>query len=128
MLRGRPVKLTDPPISCKRAEELAWNLHSQEAERFKASLPGVRMTQGEFDLYLDFTGQYGIGNWRGSGTRRNLLATVTAPTPDTRRPARSLSGSLRCVPAVQVRGRLRPLDPGQRQAQQVVLGLMGAPA
>lgn len=82
---GRPVRLTDPPISRKRAEELAWSLHGEEAERFRASLPGVRMTQGEFDLYLDFTGQYGIGNWRNSGMRRNLLATVTAPTADAQR-------------------------------------------
>ncbi len=71
---GRPVKLTDQPISRKRAEELARNLHSEEEQRFKASLPGVLLTQGEFDVYMDFTGQYGIGNWRGSGMRRHLLA------------------------------------------------------
>jgi GH24 family phage-related lysozyme (muramidase) len=71
---GRPVKLTDPPITRKRAAELARNLHSEEEPRFKASLPGAMLTQGEFDLYLDFTGQYGIGNWRASSMRRHLLA------------------------------------------------------
>ena len=71
---GRPVKLTDPPITRKRAAELARNLHSEEEQRFKASLPGAMLTQGEFDLYLDFTGQYGIGNWRASSMRRYLLA------------------------------------------------------
>ena len=71
---GRPVKLTDPPITRKRAAELARNLHSEEEQRFRASLPGVALTQGEFDLYLDFTGQYGIGNWRASSMRRHLLA------------------------------------------------------
>ena len=35
---------------------------------------GVVLTQGEFDLYVDFTGQYGIGNWRKSSMRRHLLA------------------------------------------------------
>lgn len=71
---GTPVKLTDPPIPRSRAQELAINLHSVEERRFKASLPGVELTQGEYDLYVDFVGQYGIGNWRVSGMRRHLLA------------------------------------------------------
>lgn len=70
---GRPVRMTDPPITRKRAEELARNLHAQEEERFKDSLPDVLMTQGEYDLYLNFVGQYGIGNWRGSSMRKHLL-------------------------------------------------------
>lgn len=71
---GAPVKMTDPPITRKRAVELARNLHSEEEARFKASLPGVRLTQGEYDVYVDFTGQYGIANWRSSSMRRELLA------------------------------------------------------
>lgn len=71
---GTPVRMTDPAITRERAAELARNLHSEEESRFKASLPGVSLTQGEFDLYLDFTGQYGIGNWRQSSMRRHLLA------------------------------------------------------
>lgn len=71
---GRPVGLSDPPITRQRAEALALHLHDEEARRFKASLPGVKLTQGEFDLYLDFVGQYGIGNWRGSSVRRYVLA------------------------------------------------------
>lgn len=70
---GTPVKMTDPPITRQRAEELARNLHGQEEQRFKDSLPGVMLTQGEFDLYLDFVGQYGIGNWRASSMRKFLL-------------------------------------------------------
>lgn len=70
---GTPVRMTDPPITRKRAEQLARNLHAQEEQRFRDSLPGVMMTQGEYDLYLNFTGQYGIGNWRGSSMRRNLI-------------------------------------------------------
>lgn len=71
---GTAVKLTDPPITRKRAVELAKNLQSQEEKRFIASLPGVFLHPEEFDLYMDFTGQYGIGNWRASSMRRDLLA------------------------------------------------------
>lgn len=71
---GTPVKLADPPITRKRAEQLARNLLSQDEARFRASLPGVSLTQGEYDLYVDFVGQYGIGNWRVSSMRSRLLA------------------------------------------------------
>ena len=71
---GTPVRMTDPPITRDRAAELARNLHSEEEVRFRASLPGVLMTQGEYDLYVDFVGNFGIGNWRQSSMRRHLLA------------------------------------------------------
>lgn len=47
---------------------------SRDEAQFRASLPGVALTQGEYDLYLDFTYQYGIGNWRSSSMRTQLLA------------------------------------------------------
>lgn len=71
---GSPVRMTDPPITRARADVLARNLNSQEEKRFAASLPGVRIYQEEFDLYMNFVGQYGMGNWRPSGMRRELLA------------------------------------------------------
>ncbi len=71
---GQPVRLTDPPITRARAADLARNLLSQDERRFKASLPGVALHQAEYDLYLDFIGQYGIGNWTRSSMRRHLLA------------------------------------------------------
>lgn len=71
---GRLVRLTDPPITRVRAETLARNLLSQDELRFQASLPGVALHQAEYDLYMDFVGQYGIGNWRKSSMRRALLA------------------------------------------------------
>jgi len=46
----------------------------REEQAFRDSLPGVRLTQGEYDLYVDFMYQYGITNWRVSSMRRNLLA------------------------------------------------------
>ena len=70
---GRPVKMGDT-ITRPRAELLARNLLTQDEKRFAASLPGVGLHQVEFDLYMDFVGQYGIGNWRASSMRRDLLA------------------------------------------------------
>jgi GH24 family phage-related lysozyme (muramidase) len=69
---GRPVKMTDT-ITRARAEILARNLNSQAEKQFAASLPGVKLHQEEFDLYMDFVGQYGIGTWRKSSMRRDLL-------------------------------------------------------
>lgn len=40
---------------------------------FKTSLPGVNITQAEYDLYMDFVYQYGIGSWQSSSMRRELL-------------------------------------------------------
>lgn len=70
---GTPVTLADPPITHQRAAQLARNLHSEEERRFRASLPGVELYQEEYDLYLDFTGQYGIGNWRKPKSPRTWL-------------------------------------------------------
>jgi GH24 family phage-related lysozyme (muramidase) len=70
---GTPVRLGDPPITHARALQLARSLHSQEERRFRASLPGVQLYQGEYDLYLDFVGQYGIGNWRKPQSPRTWL-------------------------------------------------------
>lgn len=71
---GTRVTLADPPITRRRAEELARNLNRAEERRFAATLPGVQLTQEEFDLYMDFVGQYGMPNWSGSSMRRELLA------------------------------------------------------
>lgn len=71
---GSPVTLTDPAITRQRAEQLARNLMAEDEQRFRASIPGVSLYQAEYDLYLDFVGQYGIGNWRISSMRRHLQA------------------------------------------------------
>jgi hypothetical protein len=46
---------------------------AREEGQFRASLPGVALSQGEYDVYVDFLYQYGIGNWRASSMRRHLL-------------------------------------------------------
>ena len=69
---GTKVKMTDPPITKQRAEQLARNLMSGDEKQFRASIPGVTLYQEEYDVYLDFVGQYGIGNWRSSSMRRQI--------------------------------------------------------
>lgn len=71
---GSPVRMGDT-ITPQRAELLARNLMTKDEKQFAASLPGVKLYQAEFDVYLDFVGQYGIGNWRQSSMRRELLAS-----------------------------------------------------
>lgn len=70
---GRPVRMGDT-ITRERAAVLARNLNTAEEKRFAASLPGVKLYQGEFDVYMDFVGQFGMGNWQGSSMRRDLIA------------------------------------------------------
>ncbi|WP_289140858.1 glycoside hydrolase family protein [uncultured Pseudomonas sp.] len=70
---GSPVRMGDT-ITPARAEVLARNLNSQAEKQFAASLPGVKLHQDEFDLYMDFIGQYGIGTWRKGSPRKSLLA------------------------------------------------------
>jgi len=70
---GTPVRLTDTPIPRQRAEQLARNLNSVEERRFKASLPGVALYPGEFDLYMDWVGQFGTGNWHKPKSPRTWL-------------------------------------------------------
>ena len=70
---GAPVRMGDT-ITTQRAEILARNLNSQAEKQFAASLPGVKLHQDEFDIYMDFVGQYGIGTWRNGSLRRDLLA------------------------------------------------------
>ncbi|WP_339451571.1 glycoside hydrolase family protein [Pseudomonas sp. JAI120] len=70
---GSPVRMGDT-ITPARAEILAINLNSQAEKQFAASIPGVKLHQDEFDLYMDFIGQYGIGTWRNGSPRKSLQA------------------------------------------------------
>lgn len=70
---GTRVRMDDT-ITRQRAEVLARALNSQAEKEFAASLPGVKLHQDEFDLYMDFVGQYGMGAWRAGSPRRDLLA------------------------------------------------------
>jgi len=70
---GKPLKVGEamPPV---RALVVLRAHVSRDEAAFKASLPGVKLTQGEYDLYMDFVYQYGIGRWNNSDMRAELLA------------------------------------------------------
>jgi len=70
---GSPVRMGDTTTPV-RALITAQAHISREEERFRASLPGVKMFQGEYDIYMDWVYQYGTGAWQTSGMRRALLA------------------------------------------------------
>lgn len=71
---GTPVKMGDT-ITRKRAEELARNIFKRDEIDFRASLPAdTKLFQYEYDAYVNFIGQYGIGNWRQSSMRTEVIA------------------------------------------------------
>lgn len=69
---GTPVKPGDRTDPVRALHTVQAHL-SREENKFRDSLPGVKLTQGEYDLYMDFVYQYGIANWLKSGMRRELL-------------------------------------------------------
>ncbi|MBL5979710.1 lysozyme [Comamonas sp. NyZ500] len=72
---GRRVTLADPPITRKRAVELALGeLDRTYAQCVRDSLGQTLVNQTEFDNAADFAGQYGCGAWRGS----SMLAKTKA--------------------------------------------------
>lgn len=70
---GSKVRMGDT-ITRERASILARNLMTQDERRFADSLPGAKLYPGEFDAHMDFVGQFGIGNWRASSMRREIMA------------------------------------------------------
>lgn len=70
---GKPVQMGDR-ITPTRAVRLAATHLSKEENIFRDSLPGVSLTQGEYDVYVDWVYQYGTGAWLKSSMRRELLA------------------------------------------------------
>lgn len=78
---GTKVKLGDR-ITPTRAIALASNHLTREEKVFRASLPGVALYQGEYDLYMDWVYQYGTGRWQKSSMRRHLLAGEYRPACD----------------------------------------------
>ena len=69
---GRRVQMgerTDPVSALKKAHAHI----SREEQRFRDSLPGVELTQAEYDLYMDFVYQYGSGAWLKPRSPRTQL-------------------------------------------------------
>ena len=70
---GAPVKLGEKTTPV-RALVVAQAHLAREENIFRESLPGVALSQAEYDLYVDWVYQYGTGNWMQSSMRRHLLA------------------------------------------------------
>ncbi|WMJ70230.1 glycoside hydrolase family protein [Stenotrophomonas sp. 24(2023)] len=69
---GTPVAIGDRTTPVRALRTVQAHLAGEE-QQFRASLPGVALSQDEYDVYVDFLYQYGIGNWRNSSMRRHLL-------------------------------------------------------
>lgn len=70
---GTPVKMGDTTTPVRAL--ITAQAHIGKEERvFRDSLPGVALHQGEYDIYQNWTYQYGSGAWTRSSMRRKLLA------------------------------------------------------
>jgi len=65
--------MTDKPITKERAIQISKAHISKDEVAFRKSLPGVKLTQTEYDVYLDFVYNFGQSNWNQSSMRRLLL-------------------------------------------------------
>jgi GH24 family phage-related lysozyme (muramidase) len=69
---GQSIKITDAPITRKTAQEWAKAHVSKDEIAFRKSLKGVKLSQVEYDTYLDFSYNFGQANWNQSSMLRNL--------------------------------------------------------
>lgn len=69
---GQPIKMTDPPITRKTAQEWAKAHVSKDEIAFRKSLEGVKLSQVEYNSYLDFVYNFGQSNWNNSSMLKNL--------------------------------------------------------
>ena len=66
--------MTDKPVSKSEAISIVKSHVSKDEKAFKESVAGVYLHQDEYDVYMDFVYNFGLGNWRKSGMRRELIA------------------------------------------------------
>lgn len=69
---GAKVKMTDPAITKKRAIEISKAHVSKDEIAFRNSIKSARLSQAEYDLYLDFVYNFGQSNWNKSSMRTLL--------------------------------------------------------
>ncbi|WP_353171348.1 lysozyme [Acinetobacter rudis] len=69
---GQKVQMTDKPITKERAVEISKAHVSKDEVKFRKSLEGVKLSQVEYDVYLDFAYNFGMGNWQSSSMLRQL--------------------------------------------------------
>lgn len=71
---GTPVKINDAPVTRERADKMLRAHVAKDEGRLKAMLPNVKLSQAEYDVYLDFAYNFGIKTFERSSMRRELLA------------------------------------------------------
>lgn len=71
---GTAVKMTDPAISRETADKWLRNDISKREIAYKNSLKGVKLSKTEYDVYLDFSYQYGTAAFSNSSILKNLKA------------------------------------------------------
>lgn len=69
---GTAVKMSDPPITLATADKWLRNDVAKREIPFKNALKGVKLSQTEYDVYLDFSYQYGTAAFANSSMLRNL--------------------------------------------------------
>ncbi|KXZ72119.1 lysozyme [Acinetobacter venetianus] len=69
---GQRVKMTDKPITKERAIEISKAHVSKDEVAFRNSIKNARLSQAEYDLYLDFVYNFGQANWNNSSMRTLL--------------------------------------------------------
>lgn len=69
---GSPVKLTDPPVDKKTAQEYARVHISKDEKVLQETVGHIPLNQNEYDAYVDFIYQYGRATWKNSSMVRNL--------------------------------------------------------
>jgi lysozyme len=69
---GSAVKMGET-ISPVKGLQTAQAHISKDEVRFRQSLLSAELTQAEYDLYIDWVYQYGIGRWLASPMRQRLI-------------------------------------------------------
>lgn len=69
---GSKVKMTDVAITKDRAIEISKAHVSKDEIAFRNSVKNARLSQQEYDLYLDFVYNFGQTNWNNSSMRTLL--------------------------------------------------------
>lgn len=71
---GTKVKMSDDAIT--RAEGMYFLRHylNKDAQKFNKTIVNIPIYQNEYDAFIDFSYQFGIGNWIKSSMLTNLKA------------------------------------------------------
>lgn len=70
---GAKVQIGDQPVTRERAESMLRAHVAKDEARLRELLPGVQLSQAEWDVYVDFAYNFGIPAFSKSSIRRELL-------------------------------------------------------